>query len=313
MGRPAHLLRSDRDDVRARAIEEHLPLVEAIARRHAAGGDGLEDLVQAGSIGLIKAVDRFDPHRGTPFAAFAALLIEGEIRHDMRARGRRTASEVATPLATAEAEARDEERAEARLLLERGWPALSDRERRVLALRYFGDLTQAQIAARVGLSQAQVSRLLRRALERLGRELGAGVAGGAPPPYSEAGMATQDDERDERPSHSGRLLVRMPPSLHSELARTAEREGVSLNTLVTNALAGAVAWRQGARGPGTPDARDPAPPKDEPAGRGSPDDPRAGPVAPRPRWLTIALAANLAAVAVAATVGIVLLILALQS
>ena len=45
------------------------------------------------------------------------------------------------------------------------------------------------------------------------------------------------------PSHSGKLLVRMPATLHDELARTAEREGVSLNQLITGALASSVAWR----------------------------------------------------------------------
>jgi antitoxin HicB len=45
------------------------------------------------------------------------------------------------------------------------------------------------------------------------------------------------------PSYSGRVLLRMPLTLHAELARGAEREGVSLNTFMTNALAGAVSWK----------------------------------------------------------------------
>lgn len=49
------------------------------------------------------------------------------------------------------------------------------------------------------------------------------------------------------PSHSGKLLVRMPATLHDELARTAEREGVSLNQLITGVLASSVAWRSAAR------------------------------------------------------------------
>jgi HicB family len=57
---------------------------------------------------------------------------------------------------------------------------------------------------------------------------------------------------DDQASHSGRLLLRMPQSLHAELARAAEREGVSLNAFITNVLSGAVAWRSPDehRGPG---------------------------------------------------------------
>ena len=51
------------------------------------------------------------------------------------------------------------------------------------------------------------------------------------------------DGSPRAPSHSGKLLVRMPATLHDELARTAEREGVSLNQLITGALASSVAWR----------------------------------------------------------------------
>jgi RNA polymerase sigma-B factor len=73
---------------RARAREarilEHLPLVHALARRYADRGEPLDDLVQAGTIGLIKAVDRFDPERGTDFRSFAAPTVLGEIRRHFR-------------------------------------------------------------------------------------------------------------------------------------------------------------------------------------------------------------------------------------
>ena len=61
-------------------------------------------------------------------------------------------------------------------------------------------------------------------------------------------MATREVEepQPQQNTHSGRLLVRMPQSLHAELARVAEHEGVSLNTLITGALASSVAWRDGA-------------------------------------------------------------------
>ena len=52
-------------DARRRLIEQHLPLVRALASRFVYDGEQLEDLVQVGSVGLIKAVDRFDPRRGS--------------------------------------------------------------------------------------------------------------------------------------------------------------------------------------------------------------------------------------------------------
>src|SRR3954454_8897025 len=66
------------------AIEAHLPLVRSIARRYTGSGEPLEDLVQAGTVGLIKAVDRFDPTRDRDLAALARPSIEGEIRHHLR-------------------------------------------------------------------------------------------------------------------------------------------------------------------------------------------------------------------------------------
>src|SRR3954451_24455226 len=69
---------------RTDAIEAHLPLVRSIARRYAGSGEPLEDLVQAGTIGLIKAVDRFDPARHRDLAALARPSIEGEIKHHLR-------------------------------------------------------------------------------------------------------------------------------------------------------------------------------------------------------------------------------------
>ena len=74
---------------RERLIESHLPLVRAIARRYAGRGETLDDLVQVGSIGLIRASDRFDPDRGVAFATFATPAIEGEIRRHL---GDRTTS-----------------------------------------------------------------------------------------------------------------------------------------------------------------------------------------------------------------------------
>jgi RNA polymerase sigma-B factor len=76
------------DDLRARdeLVERCLPLVASIARRYATGtkGEPLEDLVQAGAIGLVKAIDRFDLGVGASFIAFAVPTIRGEIRRHFR-------------------------------------------------------------------------------------------------------------------------------------------------------------------------------------------------------------------------------------
>ena len=72
------------DVTRDELIVEHLPLVHALARRYANRGEPLDDLVQVGTVGLIKAVDRFDSSRGSDLAAFAAPTILGEIRRHFR-------------------------------------------------------------------------------------------------------------------------------------------------------------------------------------------------------------------------------------
>jgi RNA polymerase sigma-B factor len=73
--------------LRSTVVEEHLPLVRHLARRYADRGEPLADLVQVGTIGLLKAVDRYDAERGVPFAAFAVPTVLGEIRRHFRDRG----------------------------------------------------------------------------------------------------------------------------------------------------------------------------------------------------------------------------------
>jgi RNA polymerase sigma-B factor len=72
---------------RQRLIEQYLPLVRAVAREHSREGIDLDDLEQAGSIGLIKAVDRFDPGRGVDLAAYVRPTVEGEIKRHLRDHG----------------------------------------------------------------------------------------------------------------------------------------------------------------------------------------------------------------------------------
>lgn len=212
---------------RERLIESHLPLVRAIARRYAKSGETVEDLIQVGSIALIRASDRFDPDRGVAFATFAAPAVEGEIRRHLgdqsgivrvprelrrmtgeleRSRRQLAASLGRTPtvgeLATAlGVEQEDVERAleaerardpapamseavveaageaeslqstDDRLLLAAGAQVLDERERRIVFLRFHADMTEREIAQEVGISQAQVSRSLTRALAKLREEL----------------------------------------------------------------------------------------------------------------------------------------------
>jgi RNA polymerase sigma-B factor len=71
---------------RQRRIESHLPLARSVARRYAGRGEALDDLVQVGTVGLVKASNRFDEGRGVAFATFAARAIDGEIRRHLRDR-----------------------------------------------------------------------------------------------------------------------------------------------------------------------------------------------------------------------------------
>jgi RNA polymerase sigma-B factor len=74
-------------EARQRLIEQYLPLVRSLARRYANRGEQLEDLVQVGSIGLIKAIDRFDVDRGVELTTYATPNIIGEIKRHFRDKG----------------------------------------------------------------------------------------------------------------------------------------------------------------------------------------------------------------------------------
>jgi RNA polymerase sigma-B factor len=226
-----------RPALRERAIEAWLPLVHHLARRFSGRGEQYDDLVQIGTIGLIKAVDRFDPERGVDFAGYAIPTITGEIKRHFRDRtwdvrvprrlqelrlliteanntltqtlGRSpTVGDIAVHLKVTEeevleglegamaysavslsapvsdsdtggelgdllgAEDHDLHRAELRAALGPALAALDEREQKIVMLRFHGNLTQSQIADRIGVSQMHVSRLLTRALGKLRRQLG---------------------------------------------------------------------------------------------------------------------------------------------
>jgi RNA polymerase sigma-B factor len=74
-------------EARRELVERMMPLVRHIARRYANRGEPLDDLVQVGAVGLIKAVDRFDVDRGVKLSTFAAPNIAGEIKRHFRDRG----------------------------------------------------------------------------------------------------------------------------------------------------------------------------------------------------------------------------------
>ena len=184
------LLRSwceNRDrDARRRLIESHLPLVRTLARRFAARGEQLEDLVQVGAVGLIKAIDRYDPGRGRSLTAYAVPTIVGEIRRHLRdstqplrlprpdGDGRVVVRAVPFD-ADASSDVAAERRlelGEERVLIEAGMRALPRRQRRIVQLHYFANLSQRGIASELGLSQVHVSRLLQDSLGKLRQEIG---------------------------------------------------------------------------------------------------------------------------------------------
>ena len=74
-------------ELRASLVEKHLPLVHRLCNRYRYSGVAIEDLVQIGSEGLVKAIDKFDPERGTEFLAFAIPVIVGEIKNYFRDHG----------------------------------------------------------------------------------------------------------------------------------------------------------------------------------------------------------------------------------
>jgi RNA polymerase sigma-B factor len=86
-GKPAGARRRAAPEARARLVEEHLPLVHRLCNKYRYSGVAIEDLVQVGSVGLVKAIDKFDPERGTEFLAFAIPVIMGEIKNYFRDHG----------------------------------------------------------------------------------------------------------------------------------------------------------------------------------------------------------------------------------
>jgi len=213
-------------------IEAHKSLASHLARRYANRGEPFDDLLQVAYLGMLKAVERFDPERGLEFSTFATATVEGELKRHFRDKtwsirvprrpqelhlrlgnvindlSQRLNRPPRIPEVAAELGVTDEEVLEAmevggayrsasidskpadgsdsttlerrlgtndhgfdlaehRVLLERVLADLPERERQIVELRFFHDMTQTEIADQVGISQMHVSRLLTRTLIQL--------------------------------------------------------------------------------------------------------------------------------------------------
>jgi RNA polymerase sigma-B factor len=244
-GRGAERSREDRElflryrdgdtEARDQLVERFLPLARQLARRYQRASEPLDDLLQVASMGLIKAIDRFDADREIAFSSYAVPTILGEIKRHFRdrtwavrvprdlqeltlkvdravgqlsdeLRRQPSVAEIGDALGADEEDVLealqaggayravsfeaprggnggeddattladsigiDEEgfdRAEERATLARLLATVSPREREVLRMRFEEDMTQAEIGAVIGVSQMQVSRVIRQALARL--------------------------------------------------------------------------------------------------------------------------------------------------
>jgi RNA polymerase sigma-B factor len=232
--------------VKEEIVRRFMPFARSLALRYRGGTEQIDDLVQVAHLGLMQAIERFDPNRGAAFKSFAAPTILGELKRHFRdrvwnlrlPRGLQerilklegaatqltaelerppTIPELAEALGLAQTEvleafealqtrrtlsfdqpvtvvgSPDEgtvgdqvgtedpgfEGVEDRAAVEAGLSGLTEREVMALRLRFVEDLTQSEIAERIGCSQVHVSRILRGALGRL-RE----TADSAPEPPS---------------------------------------------------------------------------------------------------------------------------------
>ncbi len=220
-------------DAREKLVMSHLNLVRFLANKFKNRGEPIDDLIQVGYLGLLKAIDRFDPARGLEFTTYATPTIMGEIKRHFRDKGwsvrvprrlqelsakvNQATDELTTELQrspTVEEIARyldatvdevleamesssayssvpleapgssdsddapsvldryaseDSELAftDDRLVIEEALAGFSPREREVIELRFVKGMTQIEIARKLGISQVQVSRLLRRTLKKI--------------------------------------------------------------------------------------------------------------------------------------------------
>ncbi|HEY8532236.1 MAG TPA: RNA polymerase sporulation sigma factor SigK [Limnochorda sp.] len=184
------------EEARNRLIEHNLRLVAHLVKKFENTGEESEDLISIGTIGLIKAVQTYDPSKNTRLATYAARCIENEILMHLRAT-RKLRGEVMLfdPIGTdkegneislidvlgsdgSEVVDRVETQVESQQLRQK-LGVLSNRERKVLELRYgLRDglrHTQREISRRLGISRSYVSRIEKRALGKLQRQMAQGT------------------------------------------------------------------------------------------------------------------------------------------
>jgi RNA polymerase sigma-B factor len=225
---------AERERIREQLVNAYHDFVYFLARKFQNRGEPLDDIVQVGYLGLIKAIERFDPDLGYEFTTFATLTVAGEIKRHFRDKGtairfpRRlqelhqsvvrvneqmknelgrepTVAELAERLGVtpddvteameigpayvplsldqpvASSDGQDSrsvseqigspdpelDRVEMRDVLDRAMEHLTPRERSIMAMRFYEQMSQSEIARRLGISQMHVSRLQRAALEQL--------------------------------------------------------------------------------------------------------------------------------------------------
>lgn len=269
--------------------------MEAFASR--CGGDSAEyeGLTEVGASALLNAIDRCDPKRGDEFLAFAVPAIADDIRRHLR-----------DVTDGAPGDAFEEIELDETVLGADVFQTLDETERAIIYLRLVREMSGQEAAAQLGISKDQLRRRARSALAKLRGELEASAFPGAPQGRIHAanGRGTGAEPNETRPdpagsqwsdkngaarssstkpAHSGRILVRMPETLHDDLARAAEIEHVSLNQFITNALSAAIGWQQ-----------PPEPPRES------------------PRWLPAAVVTNIIVVVLAGIAAMILLLVALQ-
>ena len=224
----------DRPTVRRELTERFLPYAKSIAISYRSEAESLEDLIQIASLGLVNAIERYDPERGLPFLAFASPTIHGELKRHFRDRvsavriprgiyeriGRlesverdltgspgwsgdiedvaeamdctveevleaREAARTRHPIGFSSPDTDDEtsldemlgtedagyEAVDRKILLAEALELLSEEDRQILLLRFGEELSQSQIASKIGCSQMHVSRKLRRIFDDLNGHL----------------------------------------------------------------------------------------------------------------------------------------------
>ena len=183
--------RPDNSEIRGLLIERNLRLVVYIARRFESTGIGIEDLVSIGTIGLIKAIGSFRSDKGIKLATYASRCIENEILMYIRKHSQ-TRCEVSLDeplnvdwdgnelllsdvLDSGENVCEDFADREERMLVRRAVAALQPRERQIIELRYGltgkPEMTQKEVADLLGISQSYISRIEKKIISRLRKEI----------------------------------------------------------------------------------------------------------------------------------------------